>query len=135
VHGGLRTRLFGYADERKMERRLIADQKKTIDSSLDTTDVDRATEIAGIPERIRGCGHVKHTCTRQGARGRAAGTMEERCGSCKRLRRRFLRPVRSADIFCCTPLQDAREYTRRLSGARREQSPIPQSDAHTAAWR
>jgi hypothetical protein len=70
VHGGLRTRLFGYADERKMKRRLIADQKKTIDSPLDTTDVDRATEIAGIPERIRGCGHVKQAHLHKAGRAR-----------------------------------------------------------------
>ncbi|WP_064745959.1 indolepyruvate ferredoxin oxidoreductase family protein [Lysobacter antibioticus] len=54
--------LFGYTEERKMERRLIADYEKTVGdllSSLDGGNVDLAAEIASIPEHIRGYGHVK----------------------------------------------------------------------------
>ncbi|MDN5781007.1 MAG: indolepyruvate ferredoxin oxidoreductase family protein, partial [Luteimonas sp.] len=54
--------IFGYTDERRMERQLIADYEKTIGSLLDTLDggnADLAAGIAGIPEQIRGYGHVK----------------------------------------------------------------------------
>jgi len=54
--------VFGYTEERKMERQLIADYERTIGGLLDTLDggnVDLAAEIAGIPEQIRGYGHVK----------------------------------------------------------------------------
>src|SRR3546814_4475502 len=54
--------VFGYTEERKMERQLIADYEKTIGGLLDTLDggnVDIAAEIAGIPEQIRGYGPVK----------------------------------------------------------------------------
>jgi indolepyruvate ferredoxin oxidoreductase len=54
--------VFGYTEERKMERRLIADYEDTIGGLLDTLDggnVGLAAEIAGIPEQIRGYGHVK----------------------------------------------------------------------------
>ncbi|QWF17346.1 indolepyruvate ferredoxin oxidoreductase family protein [Lysobacter capsici] len=54
--------IFGYTEERKMERQLIADYEQTIGDLLPTLDggnVDLAAEIAGIPEHIRGYGHVK----------------------------------------------------------------------------
>jgi indolepyruvate ferredoxin oxidoreductase len=54
--------VFGYTHERKTERRLIADYQKTIDELITTLDHDNhalAVEIASIPERIRGSGHVK----------------------------------------------------------------------------
>ncbi|KRB07612.1 indolepyruvate ferredoxin oxidoreductase family protein [Lysobacter sp. Root690] len=54
--------IFGYTEERKMERQLIADYEQTIADLLPTLDggnVDLAAEIAGIPEHIRGYGHVK----------------------------------------------------------------------------
>ncbi|ATE70007.1 indolepyruvate ferredoxin oxidoreductase family protein [Lysobacter capsici] len=54
--------IFGYTEERKMERQLIADYEQTISDLLPTLDggnVDLAAEIAGIPEHIRGYGHVK----------------------------------------------------------------------------
>src|SRR3546814_14928767 len=53
--------VFGYTEERKMERQLIADYEKTVGGLLDTLDgvnVDIAAEIAGIPEPIRGYGHA-----------------------------------------------------------------------------
>jgi indolepyruvate ferredoxin oxidoreductase len=54
--------IFGRTEERRMERRLIEDYFATIDELLGTLDRGRvalATEIAGIPEHIRGYGHVK----------------------------------------------------------------------------
>ena len=54
--------MFGYTAERKMERQLIADYFATVDTllaKLDAGNVDLATEIASIPEHIRGFGHVK----------------------------------------------------------------------------
>jgi indolepyruvate ferredoxin oxidoreductase len=54
--------IFGYTAERKGERQLIADYERTIDALLPTLDggnVDLATQIASIPEHIRGYGHVK----------------------------------------------------------------------------
>ncbi|ALN89114.1 MULTISPECIES: indolepyruvate ferredoxin oxidoreductase family protein [Lysobacter] len=54
--------IFGYTEERKMERQLIADYEQTVGgllASLDGGNVDLAAEIASIPEHIRGYGHVK----------------------------------------------------------------------------
>jgi indolepyruvate ferredoxin oxidoreductase len=54
--------IFGYTEERKMERRLIADYFATIDRLLGKLTADNAAlaaEIASIPEHIRGYGHVK----------------------------------------------------------------------------
>ncbi|MFD0319825.1 indolepyruvate ferredoxin oxidoreductase family protein [Lysobacter gummosus] len=54
--------IFGYTEERKMERQLIADYEQTVGgllTSLDGGNVDLAAEIASIPEHIRGYGHVK----------------------------------------------------------------------------
>ncbi len=54
--------IFGRTEERRMERQLIEDYFRTIDGllgKLDRSNVDLAAEIAGIPEHIRGYGHVK----------------------------------------------------------------------------
>ncbi|TAL32470.1 MAG: indolepyruvate ferredoxin oxidoreductase family protein [Alphaproteobacteria bacterium] len=54
--------IFGYTAERKMERQLIKDYKKTLEditSRLTASNYDLAVEIASIPEHIRGYGHVK----------------------------------------------------------------------------
>ncbi|MFZ5635334.1 MAG: indolepyruvate ferredoxin oxidoreductase family protein [Pseudomonadota bacterium] len=54
--------LFGYTEERKMERRLIADYFATIErllAGLTEGNAALAAEIAAIPEHIRGYGHVK----------------------------------------------------------------------------
>ncbi|MGI9373871.1 MAG: indolepyruvate ferredoxin oxidoreductase family protein [Hyphomicrobiales bacterium] len=53
---------FGYSSERKQERALIGDYENTIDELLGrlaTGNLDIATEIAGLPEFLRGYGHVK----------------------------------------------------------------------------
>ncbi|HJT98058.1 MAG TPA: DUF6537 domain-containing protein, partial [Rhodanobacteraceae bacterium] len=54
--------VFGYTAERKGERRLIEDYFRTIGVLIAALDRDNhalAVEIASIPERIRGYGHVK----------------------------------------------------------------------------
>jgi len=54
--------VFGYSEERRTERRLIAGYERTVDellARLDRGNRALAVEIASIPERIRGFGHVK----------------------------------------------------------------------------
>ena len=53
---------FGWSAERKMERRLIGEYRDTVGELLATLGADNhlaAVEIAGLPEKIRGFGHVK----------------------------------------------------------------------------
>jgi indolepyruvate ferredoxin oxidoreductase len=54
--------VFGYTAERKAERALIEDYFRTVETLLAALDHENhglAVEIASIPERIRGYGHVK----------------------------------------------------------------------------
>jgi len=54
--------IFGYTEERRMERQLIADYFATVDAllaKLDASNAVLAAEIASVPEHIRGFGHVK----------------------------------------------------------------------------
>ena len=54
--------LFGYSQERRMERALIAEYRQAIASTLPNLDAPKhaiALELAAIPEKIRGYGHVK----------------------------------------------------------------------------
>lgn len=54
--------VFGYSQERRTERALIEDYRRTVGELLDGLSpqrVDLAAEIAAIPEFIRGYGHVK----------------------------------------------------------------------------
>ncbi len=54
--------VFGYTEERKMERALIGQYKASIDEvlrGLTAQKLSLAVEIARIPEEIRGYGHVK----------------------------------------------------------------------------
>ena len=71
--------VFGYTAERKMERQLIADYFTTIDTllaKLDAGNVALATEIASIPEHIRGFGHVKEAHLHK-AKAREAALLEK----------------------------------------------------------
>ncbi|WP_313644582.1 indolepyruvate ferredoxin oxidoreductase family protein [Stenotrophomonas sp.] len=59
---GSRFDVFGYTEERRGERQLIADYEKTLQeliSGLDARRLALAVDIASIPEHIRGYGHVK----------------------------------------------------------------------------
>ncbi|VAW16901.1 Indolepyruvate ferredoxin oxidoreductase, alpha and beta subunits [hydrothermal vent metagenome] len=54
--------VFGYSDERRMERRLIADFEATVDRLIGTLEPgthELAVRIAVLPLTIRGFGHVK----------------------------------------------------------------------------
>ena len=54
--------VFGYTEERKMERALIAQYRDTVTTLLPKLSGDnlaQAVAIASIPEDIRGYGHVK----------------------------------------------------------------------------
>ncbi len=61
--------IFGYTQERKAERALIARYESLIDELLPALSADKlalAIEIAAVPDQIRGFGHVKEA-------GRVAG--------------------------------------------------------------
>ena len=54
--------VFGYSEERKTERALIVQYRACIDellATLNEANVSLATDIARVPEDIRGYGHVK----------------------------------------------------------------------------
>ena len=53
---------FGHTAERRMERRLIDDYERTVDTLLAGLDHDNhalAVEIANLPQQMRGFGHIK----------------------------------------------------------------------------
>jgi indolepyruvate ferredoxin oxidoreductase len=59
---GTRFDLFGHTHERRRERALVGEYRSMIDellASLSPKNLALATEIAAIPEQIRGFGHVK----------------------------------------------------------------------------
>ena len=64
--------IFGYTAERRRERALIGAYRRRIDELLSGLDARNllAAEIAAIPERIRGFGHVKdrHLAARRSRR-------------------------------------------------------------------
>jgi len=54
--------IFGYTEERRTERALIADYEKTVRQMMGALDLSNhaiAVAIASIPEKIRGFGPVK----------------------------------------------------------------------------
>jgi indolepyruvate ferredoxin oxidoreductase len=54
--------VFGYTAERKMERALIGEYRAMVEDLLEKLDAGNhavAVELAGLPEQIRGFGHVK----------------------------------------------------------------------------
>ncbi|MEA9906487.1 indolepyruvate ferredoxin oxidoreductase family protein [Xanthomonas campestris pv. raphani] len=71
--------VFGYTDERRGERQLIADYLATVDTLLQRLDIDNvglAAQIASIPEHIRGYGHVKDAHLRE-AKAREAALLAQ----------------------------------------------------------
>ena len=59
---GTRFDIFGRTAERRMERRLIAEYEATVRAlaaSLTPDNHALAVEIAGLPEQMRGYGHIK----------------------------------------------------------------------------
>jgi indolepyruvate ferredoxin oxidoreductase len=62
LRGGMLD-IFGKTEERRMERQLIADYEQLVDevlASLSADNLNTAVELARLPEKIRGYGHVKH---------------------------------------------------------------------------
>ncbi|WP_282606647.1 indolepyruvate ferredoxin oxidoreductase family protein [Pelagibius sp. Alg239-R121] len=54
--------IFGYSEERKMERQLIADYERLIEELIAGLSHDThalAVDLASVPEHIRGFGHIK----------------------------------------------------------------------------
>ena len=54
--------VFGYTEERKMERALIAEYREMVQSLVAKLNVDNhatAVDLAALPEKVRGFGHVK----------------------------------------------------------------------------
>jgi indolepyruvate ferredoxin oxidoreductase len=54
--------IFGYTEERKMERALIVEYREMVTALMDKLTPDNhavAVELAGLPEKVRGFGHVK----------------------------------------------------------------------------
>jgi indolepyruvate ferredoxin oxidoreductase len=54
--------VFGYTEERRIERALIGEYERLVDELLGKLAGDNhavAVELASIPEEIRGYGHVK----------------------------------------------------------------------------
>jgi indolepyruvate ferredoxin oxidoreductase len=65
---GTKFDIFGYTDERRMERALIVEYRKLIESMLPKLTADNlatAIDIAALPEKIRGFGHVKDKAVAQ----------------------------------------------------------------------
>jgi indolepyruvate ferredoxin oxidoreductase len=59
---GTRLDVFGYSEERRMERRLIGEYQATIEGVLATLGQDNhalAVQIASVPDSMRGFGHIK----------------------------------------------------------------------------
>ncbi|HEY5802017.1 MAG TPA: DUF6537 domain-containing protein, partial [Burkholderiaceae bacterium] len=60
--------IFGYSDERKMERRMIGEYRERILSLLTGLNADNAAlavSIAALPETVRGFGHIKEKAAAQ----------------------------------------------------------------------
>jgi len=54
--------IFGYSDERRIERQLITKYETVVDTlleGLNRSNHSIAVEIASLPEQARGYGHVK----------------------------------------------------------------------------
>jgi indolepyruvate ferredoxin oxidoreductase len=65
---GTKLDIFGYTAERRMERALVEEYRSTILSLLDKLNKDNlvlAVQIAALPEKIRGFGHVKEKAVQQ----------------------------------------------------------------------
>jgi indolepyruvate ferredoxin oxidoreductase len=66
--------VFGYSEERRTERRLIAEYEALVEELLASLDANRhalAVELASLPDTIRGFGHVKAKSLAE-AKGREA---------------------------------------------------------------
>jgi indolepyruvate ferredoxin oxidoreductase len=81
--------IFGYSEERRLERRLLADYQDDLALILrlvSPAKIEAAAALASVPALIRGFGHVKHA--------NAAKAAEER----KRLIKRINAPVEEVTL-------------------------------------
>jgi indolepyruvate ferredoxin oxidoreductase len=65
---------FGYTAERKLERALVAEYERLVESlstRLSAANRDVAVELARLPLRMRGFGHVKEGSVRWGRKKEA----------------------------------------------------------------
>ncbi|HZW21068.1 indolepyruvate ferredoxin oxidoreductase family protein [Noviherbaspirillum sp.] len=65
---GTKLDVFGYSAERRMERALVEEYRATVLSLLDRLNQDNlalAVQIAALPDKIRGFGHVKEKAVQQ----------------------------------------------------------------------
>jgi indolepyruvate ferredoxin oxidoreductase len=79
--------VFGYSQERKVERALIGEYETVISEIMETLSPDNhdlAVEIAAIPERIRGYGHVKQRHLDEAKNAEAALLADYRAGKAVR---------------------------------------------------
>jgi indolepyruvate ferredoxin oxidoreductase len=54
--------IFGWTEERKMERQLIDDYRSLVEEIVDSvteSNIDLAKKLLSLPEEIKGFGHVK----------------------------------------------------------------------------
>lgn len=85
---GTKLDIFGYSDERRVERKLIVQYQKLIDdisSKNHEYDVDIALQLLNLPEQVRGFGHMKLKSIQEAEKKRVdlmaqllAGSMKER---------------------------------------------------------
>ncbi len=71
--------IFGYTEERRTERRLIADYEALVAELLAGLSAENhalAVKLAGIPDDIRGYGHVKHAHLEK-AKAKEAGLLHQ----------------------------------------------------------
>jgi len=73
--------VFGYTAERRVERALIVEYRETVLGmlgKLSRGSLEKAVEVAGVPEEIRGYGHVKEAALvrAEAVRARLLGEFE-----------------------------------------------------------
>jgi len=54
--------IFGFSEDRKLDRRLIVEYERLVEeliANLDVRDYEAAVELASVPEAMRGYGHIK----------------------------------------------------------------------------
>jgi indolepyruvate ferredoxin oxidoreductase len=88
--------VFGYTEERRMERRLVTDYEarmETVCRELAPANHGAALELASVPELIRGYGHVKEAAVAKAAAAEA------------RLLAKFRNPEPAAAVVKFMPMQ------------------------------
>ena len=55
--------IFGYSEDRKLERQLLSEYEQLVEEllrNLDARNYEAAVELALLPAQMRGFGHIKH---------------------------------------------------------------------------